>query len=192
METERLELHGVVREGYQILLRAHAELWLPCGHERIAAYYRAVGERCMTWICEIYGERLRQTFADLENIRDRARFPTSQYCFLMRCVYDTPPLAAFLCETELKGNRLPETQTYRRMSQVWHMEEETVLPHKQILMCFLKGTARKKAPFRPDGIYPMGNEVIFYRNSTDKNDFAEWRAQMNKGKVSHKNNRKST
>ena len=44
MKMERCERHGTVREGYQILLRADAELLLPEDKPLMRAFYEHMGE----------------------------------------------------------------------------------------------------------------------------------------------------
>ena len=57
------------------------------------------------------------------------------------------------------------------MSQVWCLSEETVLPPYQILRYCLPAE-RKRPPFRPDGVYPQGQELVFYKNGEGKvNEF---------------------
>ncbi len=183
MDTERVELHDAVREGYQLLLRADAVLALPRAHEQIAAYYRALAQKCMEWICGVYGERVRQEFLALADVRDKARFRTRQYRFSMQCVWEREALVAFLCESTLAGDGVDATLARRRTAQLWRIDEEQILPREQIEGLFLEGKRKARPPFSPDGMYPCGVELIFFKNPTKKTPGAEWRAPIGKNDV---------
>ena len=62
MNVEKSERHATVREGYQILLRADAEVLEMMDKPKIRAFYRNMGETCMRWAQEVYGESLRKEF----------------------------------------------------------------------------------------------------------------------------------
>ena len=51
--------------------------------------------------------------------------------------------------------------------------EELILPESQILRGFGLRITRSMLPFRPDGIYPSGDKMVFFRNATDHLPFVE-------------------
>ncbi len=172
MIMERQERHGTVREGYQILLRADAELLLPQGKPEIRSFYKTLVQTCMTWAKEVYGERLRKEFLSLEDVRDRARFHTQHYRFRMRSPWESAEHLVMLCESEILGKGDPRN-AYHRISHVWNIEEELMLPLVQILQVFDVKLTRDMLPFRPDGIYPQGDGLVFFRNATQTSAFLE-------------------
>ena len=136
MNMERSELKCNVREGYQVLLKSRAELFLLSDHPKIQSFYQQVGEACIKWVTEVYGERLRKEFLEIENIRERARFHTQYYLFRMRCPWEDGRYAAVLCESELTGQWREPQKGFYRISHVWNLEEELALPIPQILKYF--------------------------------------------------------
>ncbi len=174
MDMERVELHGAVREGYQILLRADATLLLPQAYERIATYYRALGQACMDWILDVYGECVRGRFLALEDVRDMARFGTCRYRFSMKCTWETDAYAAFLCETELIGDGVEDALRKRRAAQVWSLEGEQILPVAEVRR-LLGVPKRVHPPFSPDGVCLRDGALIFYKNPTARSTEEEWR-----------------
>ncbi len=166
MNTITEKLSATVREGYQVLLRAEAELILPQEKEIICNYYRILVDKCMTWATDVYGEALRREFLSLEDLHDRALFRAQKYRFLMRIPWEGNGHAALLCESYLLGQRKPKPNSYHRLSHVWNLEEETILPLTQVLTLLGANISLKDLPFRPDGIYPEGQEIVFYKNPT--------------------------
>ncbi len=183
MNLEKKELRASVREGYQILLRAHAELYLPAEKEQIARYYQALADKCMQWAIEVYGEELRREFLSLDTVREKSKFGTQQYLFRMRYPFEDSERVAVLCESKLLGQRHIPANSYHRLSQVWCLEEETILPNCQITDLYLSREEQKRIPFRPDGIYPEGKEVVIFKNATPSSSFMEERRalQMSNG-----------
>ena len=173
MDWIREDLHASVREGYQILLRAECALFLPVGYEKIADYYRAVGQKCLSWVTEVHGERLRACFADAASVREKAAFGTAQYRFCMRCTYADDDLLALVCDTTLTGHLCEETMRQRRLSAVWLLLEETLLPHEQILSRFSLGKRALRVGFVPDGVYPDGEEMVLFKNAREGQGFCE-------------------
>ncbi len=182
MKMERSERHGTVREGYQILLRADAELLLPEDKPLMRAFYEHMGETCMTWAQAVHGEALRKEFLALENIREKSQFGTQRYHFRMRCAWEEDACAVILCESELLGQWREPQKSYHRISHVWNTEEETVLPFAQILDRFGVRISKSKLPFTPDGIYPEGEHMVFFRNVTDHTPFLEKRISRSSAK----------
>ncbi|MBQ9773323.1 MAG: hypothetical protein IJW30_01510 [Clostridia bacterium] len=173
METERVNLHSNVREGYQILLRAEAELYLPCERGRIASFYRALAEKCMEWMTEVQGERVRQRFLALESTVERARFHAELYRFSMRMVWESASHVAFVCESTLSQYGEEAFLRYRRLSQVWNTEEQTLLPLREILRMLGVKLHKGELSFRPDGAYPTRDGVVLYRNASPRKPFSE-------------------
>ena len=179
MTVEKKELHATVREGYQILLRAESEYWLPVGRPRICGFYETMIDTCMKWVLEIYGERLRQEFLSLESVREKSQFRTQRYRMLIHIPWEEDGLAVFLCESQLTGQWKIPQKAYHRISHVWNLEEESILPPAQILQAFGVKLKREMLPFRPDGIYPVGEDLIFFRNASDSLPFAEQKLPRN-------------
>ena len=167
------QCHTAVREGYRSLLTADSELRLPVGYPRICDYYRRVGEACVRWAEKAEGERLRQQYLAMEDHRDRARFRTARYRICCEAVWEETPYVTYLCRSTLQ---METGVTQRIMAQVWNLEEETMLPMSEILKRFPVQPPKTKPPFRPDGIYPLARELVFYRNGDGKRAFAEHRS----------------
>ena len=168
------EKHGAcVREGYQVLLRAEAELVLLEGKDVICNYYRLLAEKCMSWATEVYGERIKRDFLSLEDLHDRALWRAQKYRFLMRIPWQNEHYIAILCESYLLGQRQQMQNSYHRLSHVWNLDEESILPIPQILELFGCGIKIKELPFVPEGVYPDGGELIFYKNPTAEAPLAQ-------------------
>ena len=166
MNTTTEQLRATVREGYQVLLRAEADILVPEGKDVIGNYYRLLAEKCMSWATEVYGERIRQDFLSLEDLHDRALWRAQKYRFLMRIPWQNEHHMAILCESYLLGQRSDKQNSYHRLSHVWNLDEESILPISQILELFGCGIKMRELPFVPDGVYPDGEELIFYKNPT--------------------------
>ena len=175
MNIEKSERHATVREGYQILLRADAEVLEPLDKPKIRAFYRNLGETCMRWAQDIYGEALRKEFLSLEGIRERSLFRTQRYQLRMRTVWEEDGHAAVVCESWLSGQWREPQKSYHRISHVWNLSEETALPFSEILSRFGMRLKKDMLPFRPDGIYPLEREMVFFRNVSDHMPFLEKR-----------------
>ena len=173
MNTTTEKLTATVREGYQVLLRAEAELLLPEGKDVIGNYYRLLSDKCMTWATEVYGERIRRDFLSLDDLHDRALWRAQKYRFLMRIPWQNEHHAAILCESYLLGQRGSVENSYHRLSHVWNLEEQSILPVAQILNLFGCGIKLKDLPFVPQGVYPEGEELIFYKNPTADTPLAQ-------------------
>ena len=173
MNTISEQLQATVREGYQVLLRAEAELVLPEGKDVIGNYYRLLANKCMSWATEVYGERIRRDFLSLEDLHDRALWRSQKYRFLMRIPWQSEHHIAILCESYLLGQRQDMQNSYHRLSRVWNLAEESILPIPQILELFGCGIKTKELPFVPDGVYPDGEELIFYKNPTLETPLAQ-------------------
>ncbi len=173
METERECLRRVVSEGYRILLRAEAELDLPKDFGTVADYYRRMGEACMEWVTAAEGERILAEYRAIQDTVERARFKTAWYQLSCRCVWEDGGHAAWVGESVLY---LPsQGPVLRKTAQVWNLNEQTVLPKGQVLRLCRPTAKQGRPPFRADGVYPCGQELIFFRNATPKDSFAEFR-----------------
>ena len=84
MNTTTEKRGACVREGYQVLLRAEAEILLPDGKDVIGNYYRLLVEKCMSWATDVHGERIRQEFLSLEDLHDRALWRAQKYRFFLK------------------------------------------------------------------------------------------------------------
>lgn len=173
IEISKEERRASVREGYQILLRAKAELILPTAQTEIARYYSELANKCMEWATDVEGERLRREFLSMEDTRDRAHFRMRDYRFSMRYVWESEEAVAVLCESRLTGQTGLNERSYHRLSHVWNVAEQTILPARQILSQFGLSRIPAEVPFRPDGIYPEGNALLFFKNPRERDSFAE-------------------
>ena len=173
MQTTTEKRSATVREGYQVLLRAEAEIVLPEGKDVIGNYYRLLCDKCMRWASEVYGERIKEEFLSLEDLHDRALWRTQKYRFLMRIPWQSEHHIAILCESYLLGQHKDVQNSYHRLSHVWNLEEESILPIAQILELFGCGINLRDLPFKPDGVYPDGEELIFYKNPTTDTPLAQ-------------------
>ena len=175
MKIEKMEKHGTVREGYQILLRADAALLIPEDKPLMREFYLHLSETCMTWAQAVYGERLRKEFLALESVREKSQFGTQHYRLQMRVAWEDEGHAAILCESKLTGQWKEPQKSYHRISHVWNLAEETMLPFSEILRLFGVRLSEGRLPFRPDGIYPEGEHTVIFRNVTDQTPFLEQR-----------------
>lgn len=180
MNTITQKFGVTVREGYQVLLRAEAELILPEGKDVIGNYYRLLADKCMSWATEVYGERVRSDFLSLEDLHDRALWRAQKYRFLMRIPWMSEHYIAILCESYLLGQQKDVSNSYHRLSHVWNLEEESILPVLQILDLFGCGIKLRDLPFTPDGVYPDGEELIFYKNPTVDTPLAQSKSPFSK------------
>ena len=178
MNTTTEQLRATVREGYQVLLRAEAELVLPEGKDVISNYYRLLSEKCMTWATEVYGERIRSEFLSLEDLHDRALWRAQKYRFMMRIPWQSEHYMAILCESYLLGQRQETQNSYHRLSHVWNLDEESILPIGQILELFGCGIQLRELPFVPEGVYPEGEKLIFYKNPTAETPLAQSKSPL--------------
>ncbi len=161
MLTESVLHKTAVTEGYRVLLQAEVSLILPSDYPQICKFYRAVGEKCLAWAVEIVGERLRRAFLSLDTVRERSRFATRQYRLSVAPVWEKGNHAAFLCRSFLPDDAIPPDRREHRMVQVWCLPEETALPLSEVRTLF----DCRHLPFRPDGIYPEGGELVVFRNA---------------------------
>lgn len=173
MNTITEALKATVREGYQVLLRAEAELNLPEEREVICGYYRILAQKCMSWATEIHGERIRRDFLAIEDLHDRALWRAQKYRLLERVIWIGEHHIAILCESYLLGQQGNMQNSYHRLSHVWDLNEQSILPIPQILELFGCGITLRDLPFTPDGVYPDGNELIFYKNPTADTPLAQ-------------------
>lgn len=173
MNTISEQMRATVREGYQVLLRAEAELVLPEGKGVMEKYYHLLAEKCMSWATDVYGERIRQEFLSLEDLHERALYRAQKYRFLMRIPWQGEHHIAILCESYLLGQKQTMQNSYHRLSHVWNLKEESILPIGQILDLFGCGIKLRELPFVPDGVYPDGEELIFYKNPTQETPLAQ-------------------
>ena len=178
MEWKREILRGAVREGYQILLRAECALLLPDGYERIEEYYRKLGQKCLSWIVEVHGERLRECFAAAESVREKAGFGTADYRFGMRCTFCDETMLSMVCDTVLTGRLCAEELRQRRASAVWLLSEQTMLPHEQVTSRFSLTGKQTRVGFVPDGVYPEGDSMVFFKNAVGGREFCEQRIPL--------------
>ena len=175
MKVEKRELRTVVREGYQILLRAEIECFLPIEKKEISQFYEVLTETCLKWVQEVCGERLRREFLALESVHEKSQFRTQRYRMMVHSPWEEDGFATILCESRMTGQWKIPQKAYHRIAHVWNLEEESILPPAEVLArCGIR-IKRRMLPFRPDGIYPMGDEVIFFRNASDFFPFAEQR-----------------
>jgi len=175
MTMETIERRCVVREGYQILLRGKAELLIPKGKDKISWFYRKMAQTCLKWAEEVHGERLRRELLSLESMRERAQLQTQYYHLTMKSPWEDDTRIALLCESTLTGQWHDPKNGYHRISHVWNVEEELLLPFSQILESFGMRVEKNQLPFRPDGIYPERNEMVFFRNASEHSRFREIR-----------------
>ncbi len=173
MELERLTKRACVVEGYQVLLRAEADVVYPKEREVIESFYKRLTEKCMAWATDVHGAELRNRFSAVDESSERSRFGIQSYRLSVRCVWETEEHAAILCESRLTGTRGEKTNGYHRMSHVWNLSEQTMLPLSQIFGLFGEWSHKRKLPFVPDGIYPEGENLVLFRNARNGESFSE-------------------
>ena len=134
-----------VREGYRILLKAEAILWLPREAEQVRDYYLRMGEACTAWAETVEGERLRSCFLAVEDPVAQWRIPTVRYGLSCFPVWEKFPHVGYVCRSVL---RQEGEETVRCMAQIWNLEEQTLLPEVQArrLMAEARGDKRISVP----------------------------------------------
>lgn len=182
MNTITEQFKATVREGYQVLLRAEVELVLPEGKDIIGNYYRLISDKCLSWATDVYGEGIRRDFLALEDLHERALWRAQKYRFLMRIPWISEHHIAILCESYLLGQRGEVQNSYHRLSHVWNLEEESILPLPQILELMGCDIKLRDLPFTPDGVYPEGGELIFYKNPTADTPLTQRKRLLQKNK----------
>ena len=179
MNFEKTEMHATVCEGYQILLSADALLLMPTDYPKIRAFYETLANNCVKWAVEVHGEGLRREFATLESLRDRAGFRLQRYRLRMKIAYEDPYYAAIVCESNLSDQWREPQKSYHRISQVWDLREQSILPLSQVLSHFGMRVAKRDLPFPPDGIYPEDGSLVCFRNVTNCTPFLEKKLPRN-------------
>ena len=164
MKCETVKIRRNVREGYQVLLRAEAELLLPEEEQLLRDFYQKVAEACLNWVTDVEGERLREAFRTLETVRDKSHFSDVRYRFRMKIPWEKPPYVCVVCESEhtQKGSAPKRF----RISHLWNLTESTILPFSQVLQLFNFNLSKSDIISKPDGVYPEGNDLVFFRNPT--------------------------
>jgi hypothetical protein len=158
-------------------LQLDTEIWLPQGHGRMEEYYLRVRDACVKWAERAEGERLCEAYRAIEDHMERARFQTASYRLICSPVWEESLYAVYLCRSALQiGGERKE----RVMAQVWNTEEETILPMGQVIKSFPAEKSKKRIPFRPDGVYPLDGELVFYRNARDARSYGEYRMKRQK------------
>ncbi|MBQ8431915.1 MAG: hypothetical protein IJX28_03430 [Clostridia bacterium] len=180
MELEQITVRRAVRVGYQILLRIQINLLLPTNATAIRDFYQTMADGCLRWAEEDYGAQLKAAYQALEDPREKAQQRMQKYHFQMRQCYEADTYIAFLCEGMLTGRWNGAGEGYWRASYVWNKSEQTLLPPSQILALFSDRLSIKRLPFRPDGVYPDGEELIFFRNVTHSTPFEERKIPLEK------------
>ena len=176
MYFEHHPLHRTVREGYQVLLRAHADLLLPdASAAHMRDFYLRLGESCLSWAAEQEGERLRAALLSLDSLRDRARFSTVSYHLWMEIPWGDDLYVAVVVRSLLG---LEE----RRSSAIWNKREETLLPPAEARRLFSESLGHRPLNFKPHGFYPKGDELILFRNPVGETGFLEQRLPLILGK----------
>jgi hypothetical protein len=140
-------------------------------------YYLRVREACVKWAETAEGERLRGVYLAVEDHMERARFQTAAYRLICSPVWEEFPYVTYVCRSVLQ---IGHEKTERVMAQVWNVEEETILPMGQVLRAFPTQATKKRIPFRPDGVYPLDGELVFYRNANGERIYSEYRLKRQK------------
>ena len=177
MEYNIERCHTAVREGYRSILQSDTEIWLPMGHGRMEEYYLRVRDACVKWAETAEGARLCEAYRAIDDHMERARFQTASYRLICSPVWEESPYVSYLCRSVLE---IGQEKSERVMAQVWNMEEETVLPMGQVLKIFPTEASKKRIPFRPDGVYLLSDELVFYRNANNARSYGEYRTKRQK------------
>lgn len=180
MELEVVKRRQSVREGYVVLLRAEAEILLPESRfPMMRTFYEKIGDACLNWVIDVYGERLREYFLSLSDIREKSRFRTQTYRFWMRVPWETSPHLTLLCESERSD--LDGSKDFYRIAHTWNTEEETVLPLAQVMRLFQIRVSKHDFPFEADGGYREGEHFLIFKNKTASNAFLEMKFPIKGG-----------
>lgn len=177
MEYNVERCHTAVREGYRSVLQLDTEIRVPIGHARMEEYYLRVREACVKWAETAEGERLREAYRAIEDHMERARFQTASYRLICSPVWEESPFVSYLCRSVLQ---IGHEKSERVMAQVWNKEEETLLPMGQVIRIFPVEKSKKRIPFRPDGVYLLSDELVFYRNANRTRSYGEYRMKRQK------------
>ena len=172
MEFEQVTRRQSVREGFVVLLRAEATLLLPLGeYDVIRSFYERIGEACMNWVTEIYGEELRRHFLSLTEIREKSRYQTQAYRFWMRSPWEGEGHVTILCEST--RSMLDGTRDFYRICHTWNCKEQSALPPTQCKRLFDFHAPASELPFSPDGFYREGDRMVIYKNANREGHFME-------------------
>lgn len=178
MEYNIERCHTAVREGYRSVLQSDTEVWLALGHARMEEYYLRVRDACVKWAETAEGERLCEAYRAIEDHMERARFQTATYRLTCAPVWEESFYAVYLCRSVFG---IGQERTERVMAQVWNTAEDTILPMGQVIKVFpVEKSSKKRIPFRPDGVYPLAEELVFYRNANGERSYGEYRMKRQK------------
>ncbi len=173
MELEQICIRRSIRAGFQVVLRMEGSLEIPKEESSIRSFFQRLWELSLAR-AEEYGGRLKDRYHALTDIKERAQVRMQTYQLQVRCCYEDPDCAAFLCEGILTGCWSGNVgEGYWRHSYVWNLREQTLLPPAQILERFSSHLSLRSLPFPPDGIYPEGESLVLYRNVTPFSPFLE-------------------
>ena len=170
MQTEIFRTAAVVRGDYRVLARCEVEIEVPEGHANFALFYQKTAEAAVRWCREVLGERIKKEYALLPDVWAKARFLPYRFSLRGKIVFEDPEIFVMVCRSVF--SRGSERQA-RRSAQVWNKREGTILPNRLVLRRFGGKKTAKPKGFRVEGCYPVGGEMVFFRNPTAKTVSAE-------------------
>jgi len=170
MQTEIFRTAAVVRGDYRVLARCEVEIEVPEGHSNFALFYQKTAEAAVRWCREVLGERVKKEYALLPDVWAKARFLPYRFSLRGKIVFEDPEIFVIVCRSVF--SRGSERQA-RRSAQVWNKREGTILPNRLVLRRFGGKKTAKPKGFRVEGCYPVGGEMVLFRNPTAKNVSAE-------------------
>lgn len=160
----------VVREDYRVLARCEVEIEVPEGHPNIALFYQKTAGAAVRWSEEVLAKKVKNEYALLPDVWAKARFLPYRFSLRGKIVFEDPEIFVMVCRSVF--SRGSERQA-RRSAQVWNKREGTILPNRLVLRRFGGKKTAKPKGFRVEGCYPVGGEMVFFRNPTAKNVSAE-------------------
>ncbi len=178
MELECVERYRSFCGGYAVLLRLDARMERPKS-KKMAEYYDTLFNGCLSW-AETYGKNLQKIYENTQNHAEKAGFRPRTYRLRIYPTYEDDRVIAFLCESAMMGQWKGPGEGYRRLSQVWNIREEQMLPPQQIMEYFGFHLSKKRLPFAPDGIYPQDGKLIIFQNLSGKYPFRQQGFEISK------------
>ena len=139
MGTEYLTVRKLVRQDFQILLRAEVEIPIPEGYSEIRRFYETVTDTLLRWATERMGERFREEYLAAD-VRERARYKTKVFRVLGEALPIEQEWFAMICRARQTWD--PASESVSTL-QVWNLLEQTLLPSKEIISRFPDAEFRK-------------------------------------------------
>ena len=170
MELEVFRAQTLIREGYCPLARCNISIEFPKGLETVGNFYRKMADAILFWVENERGPRLKKEYSSLTDIWGKSRFLPDRLTLAGKaCLLDENHFSV-VCETAFSHAGQKEI---RRSAQVWNLQEQTLLPMRQIIGKWAWEKQTFKGIVGADGCYPEGGKLVFFWNPTAKHKYEE-------------------